>query len=165
MTSPENPSAVRALDVPEPAVQTRYPEPFASLVRGRRKRRLGDAFGLETFGVNLVRMAPGSVSSVPHHHSAEDEFVYVLSGSLVLLTDAVETPLLAGKCAGFKAGSRVAHQLRNASEFEATFLEVGTRLDNDDVVYPFHDLALQREGSDYVFTDKGGRRLPSGGTP
>jgi uncharacterized cupin superfamily protein len=156
MTSAKTPLAVHALDVQEPAVQTRYPEPFASLVRGRTKRRLGDAFGLNTFGVNLVRMAPGSVSSVPHHHSAEDEFVYVLTGTLVLATDVTETPLLPGMCAGFKAGSRVAHQIRNLSDTEATFLEVGSRLDADEVEYPFHDLALKQDGEDWAFTHKDG---------
>lgn len=156
MTPPPRAPAVHATDVVEPAIQTRYPEPFASMVRGRTKRRLGEAFGLETFGVNLVTMAPGSVSSVAHHHSHEDEFVYVLSGTLVLVTDGRETVLTPGMCAGFKAGDGVGHQLRNASAAAATFLEIGTRLDEDRVVYPGDDLALREIGGHWVYTHRDG---------
>lgn len=157
MTVNASPTAVRALDVQEPSIQTKYPEPFATMVRGRTKRRLGEVFGLDTFGVNMVRMAPGAVSSVPHHHTAEDEFIYMLSGTLVLVTGQAETVLQRGMCAGFKAGSGVPHQLKNTSHSEATFLEVGSRIDEDEVVYPYHDLALNREGDGWVFSHKDGR--------
>ena len=156
MASNSRPNAVRALDVPEPTIQTKYPKPFASMVRGRTKRRLGEVFDLDTFGVNMVRIAPGAVSSVPHHHSAEDEFIYVLSGTLVLMTGQSETVLQQGMCAGFKAGNGVAHQLRNTSEVEATFLEVGTRVEDDEVQYPYHDLCLTRIEDDLVFIHKDG---------
>lgn len=156
MTINTTPPAVNSLDVTEPSIQTRYPEPFASMVRGRTKRKLGDYFDLTTFGVNLVRMAPDSVSSMPHHHSAEDEFIYVLSGTLILVTGEAETVLQEGMCAGFKAGSRVPHQLMNRSSAEAVFLEVGSRLDSDEVEYPFHDLALKRAEDDWIFTHKDG---------
>ena len=62
--------AIHARDVPRPEIQTSYPEPFASLVAGRTKQKLGDIFGLTSFGVNLVRMAPSSTSTVRHHRSA-----------------------------------------------------------------------------------------------
>ncbi len=156
MTTNSRPIAIFALDVPEPEIQTRYPEPFASMVRGRTKRRLGEVFGLETFGVNLVRMAPGTSSSVPHHHTAEDEFIYVLSGTLVLVVGQSETILQQGMCAGFKAGDEIPHQLKNTSGFEATFLEVGTRVEDDEVHYPYHDLALNRVDEDWVFVHKDG---------
>src|SRR4029450_6349853 len=90
MTAPNHPLTVSANDVPVPEVRTLYPEPFASMVTGRTKRRLGDYFGLQTFGVNLVHMAPGAVSSVRHHHSKEDEFIYVLEGSLTLVSNVTE---------------------------------------------------------------------------
>jgi uncharacterized cupin superfamily protein len=149
--------AIEVLDVVEPAIQTRYPKPFATLVRGRTKRKLGDHFGLETFGVNLVRMAPGCVSSVRHHHSAEDEFIYILSGTATLLTNDEELLVGPGVCAGFKAGSGQSHQLANRSRSEVVFLEVGARLESDVVVYPYDDLALQEVEGDWVFTHKDGR--------
>lgn len=158
MTNKVYPNAVHAHDVPEPLIQTKYPEPFASMVRGRVKRKLGEVFGLETFGVNRVRMAPGSVSSVPHYHSAEDEFIYMLDGCLVLVTGETETLLEPGMCAGFKAGSGIPHQLKNVSTAEATFLEVGSRIKEDAVEYPYHDLALHRSRAEdsWVFSHKDG---------
>jgi uncharacterized cupin superfamily protein len=160
MTDSKIPLAIDALDVPEPAVRTRYPEPFATLVRGRGKRRLGDVFGLTTFGVNQVRMAPHSTSSVRHHHSHEDEFVYVLSGRVTLVCDEREAVLGPGMCAGFSAGSGVAHQLQNRSEEEAVLLEIGSRIDGDEVVYPFDDLALACMDGEWVYTHKDGTPYP-----
>lgn len=158
MPQAENPmAAIQALAIVEPEVQTRYPQPFASMVRGRTKRRLGEHFGLETFGVNLVRMAPGCVSSVRHYHTTEDEFVYILSGTATLITDEEELLVGAGMCAGFKAGSGQSHQLANRSQAEVVFIEVGTRLDSDAVVYPYDDLALKAEAGNFVFTHKDGR--------
>ena len=158
MPQAENPMvAINALDIAEPAIQTRYPEPFASMVRGRTKRRLGDHFGLETFGVNLVRMSPGCVSSVRHHHSTEDEFVYILSGTATLVTDNEELLVGPGMCAGFKAGSGQSHQLANRSQSEVVFIEVGARLDSDAVVYPYDDLAIKEVEANLAFTHKDGR--------
>ena len=65
-----------------------YPEPFASRMVGREKRVLGDLFGLVNFGVNLTRLLPGSSSALRHAHSQQDEFIYILVGHPVLLTDA-----------------------------------------------------------------------------
>ena len=36
-----------------------------------------------------------------HWHTHEEEFIYVLSGEVVLRTDAGEQVLTAGMCAGF----------------------------------------------------------------
>ena len=63
------------------------PSPFDEPCRGRSWHRLGVAAGLTQLGVNLVRLAPGAWSSQRHWHTHEDEFVYVLSGELVLVTD------------------------------------------------------------------------------
>ena len=165
MTDSKTPIAIDALDVAEPAVRTGYPEPFASLVRGRSKRRLGDVFGLTTFGVNQVRLAPHSTSSVRHHHSHEDEFVYVLGGRVTLVSDERETLLTPGMCAGFKAGSGIAHQLQNREDEEALLLEIGARIECDEVVYPFDDLALAQADGEWIYTHKDGRPYPPrGGT-
>src|SRR5689334_7273754 len=103
MINPKLPPAQRAIDIPLHPKQTNYPEPFASAVRGREKRRLGEAFGLSNFGVNLTRLKPGAISSVRHAHSEQDEFVYILQGCPTLVTDAGAMPLEPGMCAGFKA--------------------------------------------------------------
>ena len=141
MTDHTRPTAVAALDVAPHPVQSTYPEPFFSQMQGREKRRLGDVFGLANFGVNLTRMAPGSMSALRHSHTKQDEFVYILAGCATLITDAGETELVAGMCAGFKAGSGDAHQLINRGETEVLYLEVGDRIPGDGVDYPDVDLA------------------------
>ena len=119
-----------------------YPAPFASPVGDRRKRALGDGLGLRNFGVNLVRLPPGAVSSMRHWHSRQDEFVYVLDGELALVTDAGEQLLTAGMVAGFPAGAEDGPHLVNRSDATALYLEVGDRTPGDDVVYSDVDLAL-----------------------
>jgi len=106
MTDKSTPSAVFAHDVAPAAIQTFYPEPFATMVANRQKRRLGEAFGLTNFGVNLCVLKPGAVSSVRHWHSLEDEFIYILQGTPSLITDQGLRLLEPGMCAGFKARFR-----------------------------------------------------------
>ncbi|MBL8380749.1 MAG: cupin domain-containing protein [Burkholderiales bacterium] len=149
--------AVQALDVPPRTRPSYYPEPFRSLMAGRTKRPLGDLFGLTNFGVNITVVAPGAVSSLRHAHATQDEFVFVLSGTLILHTDDGETELQAGMCAGFKAGSGNAHRLMNKSGADAVYLEVGDRTPGDAVVYPDEDLLAERVHGGWVFKHKDGR--------
>jgi uncharacterized cupin superfamily protein len=92
--------------------------------------------------VNRVRLAPGAWSSQRHWHSHEDEFVQVLEGEVVLVTDAGEETLRAGECAGFKAGVRDGHCMQNRSSQDAVLLVVGSRSDGDHGEYPDIDLAF-----------------------
>jgi uncharacterized cupin superfamily protein len=134
-----------------------YPEPFRAAVEGRIKRVLGDAFGLTQFGINLVEMPPGCWSSQRHWHSHEDEFVYVVSGELVLVTDAGEQPMRKGMVAGFKAGRADGHHLINRSSAPAVYLEIGTRIAEDETVYSDIDMEARPlpEGG-HVFVHKNG---------
>ena len=120
-----------------------YPSPFRERVAGRAKRRLGDAAGLTQFGVNLVTLPAGCESSMRHWHKGEDEFVYVLEGELILVTDAGEQRLTPGMAAGFAAGKPDGHQLVNRSARPATYLEVGTRLPMDEVDYADVDMLVR----------------------
>ncbi|MDE1899284.1 MAG: cupin domain-containing protein, partial [Xanthomonadaceae bacterium] len=90
---------------------TGYPPPYDRPCRDRCRRQLGDAAGLDQFGVNLLRLPAGQWSSQRHWHETEDEFIHVLEGEVVLVTDAGEELLHAGDCAGFKAGVADAHHL------------------------------------------------------
>lgn len=110
---------------------TRYPAPYDEPCKLRENRQLGVVAGLTQFGVNLTRLKPGVWSSQRHWHAKEDEFIYVLEGEVVLVTDAGEEVLRAGECAGFKAGSRDGHCLKNMSARDALILTVGTRDDAD----------------------------------
>ncbi len=155
--SPPKPPALDPGAVAE-RLGSSYPEPFASQVGARRKRAIGDALGLRNFGVNLVRLPPGAVSSMRHWHARQDEFVYLIAGELVLATDAGEQTLGAGMAAGFPAGSGDGHHFINRSERDALYLEIGDRLPGDEVTYPDDDLALPHRpdaGSD-AFTHKDG---------
>ncbi len=141
--------------------QTFYPEPLARQVAGRTKRKLADAFGLANFGVNLTTLDPGAVSALQHHHTEQDEFVYLVEGELTLRLDDREITMRAGDCMGFRAGSGEAHQLRNESGQPATYLEIGDRSPDDRVEYPNDDFAVTfRPGEGWAFTYKDGRPYP-----
>ena len=136
---------------------TGYPEAFAAPCKPRRRWRLGDAVGLDQFGVNLLRLPDGAWSSQRHWHEGADEFVWVVSGEVVLIEDEGETVLRAGDCAGFKAGVPNGHKIENRSGAEAVLLEVGTRVpggDNGD--YPDIDMVFRQE----VFLRRDGTPFP-----
>ena len=152
------PMAIAAEEVPVPAIKSVYPTAFATRVEGRTKRKLGDVFGLMNFGVNLTTLAPGAMSALRHSHSIQDEFIYVLSGEATLITDAGETVLTAGMCAGFRAGTGDAHHLINRSDDECRYIEVGDRLPGDKVAYPDDDLAATMGPEGWIFTHKDGTK-------
>jgi uncharacterized cupin superfamily protein len=133
-----------------------YPEPFRSMMNGRVKRPLGDFFGLTNFGVNLTAVPPGAVSALRHAHSKQDEFIYVVSGKLVLHSDDGRAELSAGMCVGFKAGAGNAHRLLNESSSEAVYLDVGDRTAGDEVSYPDDDLVARFHDGAWKFFHKDG---------
>jgi uncharacterized cupin superfamily protein len=137
-------------------VATGYPDPFRQAVAGRQRKRLGNAVGLDQFGVNLTRLLPGSQSSQRHWHEAEDEFVYILEGEVVLCEDNGETVLRPGDAAGFKAGVANGHCLVNRSARDAVYLEVGTRAPRDRAEYPDIDLLARKDEGGYRYTHKSG---------
>ncbi len=133
---------------------TGYPPPYDAPCKDRRRWKLGDAAGLTQFGVNLLRLAPGVWSSQRHWHTAEDEFTWVVSGEVVLVTNEGEQLLRAGDCAGFPAGVPNGHQFQNRSNGEAVLLEVGSRREAEDGCdYPDIDLMLADGASEYQHRD------------
>ncbi|MGK4006174.1 cupin domain-containing protein [Sorangium sp. So ce1036] len=123
-----------------------YPPPFDVPCRERTRAQLGAAAGLTQFGVNLMRLVPGQWSSQRHWHHTEDEFVMVLEGEVVLVTNAGEEVLRAGDCAGFRAGDPDGHHLQNRADREAVVLEVGSRRPGEVVEYSDVDLRVVAEG-------------------
>ena len=151
------PVAILASEAPPRAKQTGYPASMAAMVAGRLKRPLGDLFGLTNFGANLTRLAPGAYSALRHAHAKQDEFIYILEGEPTLVTDAGETPLKPGMCAGFKAGTGNAHHLVNRAKKDVVFLEVGDRSSGDLVRYPDDDLvAVFGSDGKFKFSKKDG---------
>lgn len=135
---------------------TTYPKPYNEGFDKRFKRALTDPLGLTQFGVNLTTLEPGGKSANRHWHKSEDEFIYVLSGELTLVTDEGERTLGPSAAVGFPAGERNGHQLINKSSAPATYLEIGTRAENDEATYPDIDLkAEKRDGRSRFFKKSG----------
>jgi uncharacterized cupin superfamily protein len=137
-------------------IGTLYPPPFDEPCRARERTRLGDAAGLTQFGVNLLRLPPGAWSSQRHWHTGEDEFVYVLAGEVVLVTDAGEETLRAGDAAGFPANDLDGHCLQNRSGADATVLEIGTRMKGSVAYYPDIDMVAPAGGKPAAYTHRDG---------
>jgi uncharacterized cupin superfamily protein len=139
---------------------TNYPDPFWKAVVGRERKRLGNVVGLSQFGVNLTTLKPGAWSSQRHWHANEDEFIYMLSGELVLCEDHGETVLKPGEAAGWKANSRVGHCLINRTQRDAVYIEVGTRATHETAVYPDIDMRCERDKTGMRYMKKTGEPYP-----
>jgi uncharacterized cupin superfamily protein len=137
---------------------TIYPPPFQEAVRGRTKRKLGNAFALTNFGVNLTILEPGASSALQHHHTKQDEFVYILKGTATLRLGEKEFTMTAGDCVGFKAGNGIGHCIVNRHDSTETleYLEIGDRTAGDEVTYPEVDLQAQDVNGQWVFARKSG---------
>lgn len=146
MSKDAKPAAIDPMTI-EPRIGSGYPEPFRAICMNREKRALGDLFGLDQFGVNLTRLAPGAASAQRHWHSHEDELIYILDGEAVLITDAGEQVMTAGMCAGFKADVPDGHHLVNRSDRDVVFLEIGTRAMEGGADYPDIDMIVLRDES------------------
>jgi uncharacterized cupin superfamily protein len=146
-----------------PVVGTLYPSPFDVPCRSRERAKLGDAAGLSQFGVNLLRLPPGAWSSQRHWHTGGDEFIYVLSGEVVLVTDGGDEVLRAGDAAGFPAGDTNGHCLQNRSGDDARVLEVGTRVPGETAYYSDIDMVAQADGNRTVYIRRDGTPYPDMG--
>lgn len=146
--------------VPE-TVGTSYPTPYDVPCLHRRSKRLSEVVGLTQFGANIVTLPPGAWSSQRHWHTHEDEFVWVLSGQVVLSTEDGRELLHPGDCAGFKGGDENGHHFVNESDGEVQLLVVGSRMDEDGAEYPDADLRAlpRRYTSGGGYTTKAGEPL------
>jgi uncharacterized cupin superfamily protein len=142
---------------------TGYPEPFRKAVEGRLRQRLGNVLGLDQFGVNLTRLKPDAQSSQRHWHQAEDEFVYVLEGELVLCEDSGETVLRPGDAAGWKANVPNGHCLVNRTNSDAVYLEIGSRMKRERASYPDIDMIAVKDEQGFKYLHKSGEEYPKAG--
>lgn len=111
-----------------------------------RYQLLSDPGGLTQFGAFVEDLPPGSRSGHRHWHEAEDELVYILSGSGVLVEDD-ETPLHAGDVAAWPAGLATGHRIDNRSNTALRYLVIGTRKQTDRIHYSDHDLITEKDGA------------------
>lgn len=156
MTENQPPVAILAREAALRTKPSNYPEPFASRMKSRQKRPLGELFGLTNFGVNLTRLQPGGTSALRHAHTRQDELVYILEGRPILHTDAGETQLSPGMCAGFKAGTGDGHRLLNRTGEDVVYLEAGDRTPGDTVTYPDDDIQAVLVEGQWRFARKDG---------
>jgi uncharacterized cupin superfamily protein len=140
----------------QPVIGTLYPPPHDQPCLSRERRKLGDAAGLTQFGVNLLRLPPGAWSSQRHWQTESDEFIYVLSGEVTLVTDAGPETLKAGDAAGFKANDPDGHCLQNHSDRDALVLEIGTRIPTDAAHYADIDMYAPPGGKPAAYTRRDG---------
>jgi uncharacterized cupin superfamily protein len=135
----------------EQSNRTGYPAPFDKPVQGRRQRKIAEAAGLTALGARHVVLEPGAWSSQRHWHEREDEFVYVLSGEVTLVTDDGYEVLRAGDAAGFKANDANGHCLQNRSDRDAVVLEIGSRIEGETAHY--NDIDMMAHGGAYTHRD------------
>ena len=146
------------IDIANVPIDTRtgYPPPLNRVVEGRSRKRLGNAVGLDQFGVNLTTLKPGAATALRHWHEKEDELVYILEGEVVLIEDEGETVLKPGEAAGFKANTPNGHHIVNKSRRDAVLLEIGTRSKVEKASYPDLDLVAIRDEAGMRYTRKDG---------
>ena len=152
-------SLMPKIDIAQLPTDTRtgYPAPLNRVVEGRQRKRLGNAAGLDQFGVNLTTLKPGAASALRYWHEKEDELVFVLEGEVVLVENSGETVLKPGEAAGFKANSRDGHHLVNKSNRDAVYLEIGTRSKHERAEYPDVDMRIVRDDAGARYTHKDGK--------
>jgi uncharacterized cupin superfamily protein len=154
--SDKKPSAIDVKNLPT-KLGSGYPPPYNENVKGRsRWAGLGDLFGLEQFGVNVVTLEAGAWSSQRHWHAEEDEFVYVLEGEVTLGDDHGDHIMTPGMCAGFRANNGNGHHLKNLSDKPAVYIEVGSRKSRDNVTYSDIDMRAVKDGGPWKFLKKDG---------
>lgn len=114
--------------------------------KGFHSLNLSVAGGITQFGAYLDMLDPGAWSSDRHWHSAEDEFIYLLSGP--------------GTCVCWPAGVPNAHCLRNDGTEPATLFITGSRFAEDACHYPDIDLHYSRRNGLRSFSHKDGSPYP-----
>lgn len=136
-----------------------YPGKLARAADGRSVLPVGDAGGLSQYGVNIVRLEPGAMSSLRHYHMEQDEFVMVTQGTCTLVDDTGAHEMQAGDCATFPAGDENGHHLVNTSDAPAAFLVVGTRTPHETAYYSDIDMMVKIADGKFDFTRKDGSPL------
>ena len=153
------PTVIRAGTVPATYCANTYPARFADLGNAE-DMALSDAGGLTQFGAFLEILHPGGQTSLRHWHEAEDEFLYVLDGTVTLLDNDGPRQIGSGTCVCWPAGVPNAHCLRNDGTEPATLFIAGSRFAEDACHYPDIDLHYSRRNGLRTFAMKDGTPYP-----
>ncbi|MCB2116398.1 MAG: cupin domain-containing protein [Rhodobacteraceae bacterium] len=120
---------------------------------------LSDTGGLTQFGAFVETLAPGAASSDRHWHEAEDEFLYMLSGTATVIEEDGEHLLAPGDAACWPAGVPNGHHVVNRSDAPCAYLIVGTRAASDRVHYSDIDKLYTRKNGTVTRTRRDGSPL------
>jgi uncharacterized cupin superfamily protein len=85
---------------------------------------LGAPAGLTRIGVSLIRIPPGKESFIPHAHTLQEEFVFVLEGAGEVVLDGVAQPLGPGDFVAFPTDG-VVHSVRAVGPGDLVYLTGG----------------------------------------
>ena len=118
----------------------------------RYTRSLGDATGLQTLGVHLVRLKQGDDSTEYHFHHQDEEWVYILSGRGVAEIGGRKYRIGAGDFMGFVANSEP-HAMRNPFKADLVYLVGGNRWPMDVCDYPRIGKRRYRENGNNAYLD------------
>jgi uncharacterized cupin superfamily protein len=97
---------------------------------------LGAQAGAERLGGSLYEIEPGQATFPYHWHTANEELLLVLEGTVTLREPDGTREAAAGEVVAFPRGERGAHQLSNRGETTARFLVLSEMNWPDPCVYP-----------------------------
>ena len=98
---------------------------------------LGQTLGAKAIGVNVTRVPPGKAAFPLHHHRANEEHFFVLSGRGVLRVGADTAPVQADDYIFNPPGDATeAHQLINTGDEDLVYLAFSTVQVPEVVGYP-----------------------------
>ncbi len=118
----------------------------------RYTRSLGDAAGLKTLGVHLVRLKAGDASTEYHFHHQDEEWVYILSGVGIAEIGSKKYAIRAGDFMGFVADSQP-HAMKNPHKKDLIYLVGGNRCPLDVCDYPRINKRRYRMNGENVYLD------------
>ncbi|MBI1218535.1 MAG: cupin domain-containing protein [Rhodobacteraceae bacterium] len=127
--------------------------------------RLSMAGGITQFGAYIETVAQGAWTSERHWHDAEDEFAYVLDGTVTLHDDTGLHDLAAGDAVCWPHGDPNAHHMTNRGRTPARLLVVGTRVACDICRYPDSGRVQVNSATGWQVLDRDGTVLRGGDLP
>jgi len=127
------PVSITAAEAPLRLKPSNYPEPFFSRMAGRLKRPLGDLFGLANFGVNLTALRRGGLGAPSCPFEAGRVRLYPRR-----LPDSAARRgprrAVARRLRRLLSSTGEGHCLINETDADVTYLEIGDRSPDDDLM-------------------------------
>ena len=99
-------------------------------------RALGRAAGARGLGCGMITLPPGRTAWPHHYHCANEESIYVLSGTGTARIGDAKVELRAGDYVAFPPGPAHAHQTTNTGTEPLVYLCFSTMITTEAVGYP-----------------------------